>query len=161
MPTRRRFLQAAAASLALTSTAAAIDPIRRSGKPHIRLSIAGYSYRKYLDLKKPSMTYDDFIDTAAAMDLDAVELTQYYFPETTPAYLAHLKGHCTRLGLDISGTAINNNFCTSDPAKLKEQHKHVRDWVEHTSRLGGKTVRIFSGGVDKGDTEDKARARCV
>jgi sugar phosphate isomerase/epimerase len=161
MPTRRRFLQSAVAGLALTSTAAAIDPIRRPGKPHIRLSIAGYSYRKYLDLKKPSMTYDDFIDTAAAMDLDAVELTQYYFPETTPAYLAHLKGHCTRLGLDISGTAINNNFCTSDPAKLKEQHKHVRDWVEHTSRLGGKTVRIFSGGVDKGDTEDKARARCV
>jgi sugar phosphate isomerase/epimerase len=161
MPTRRRFLQSAVAGLALTSTAAAIDPIRRPGKPHIRLSIAGYSYRKYLDLKKPSMTYDDFIDTAAAMDLDAVEFTQYYFPETTPSYLAHLKGHCTRLGLDISGTAINNNFCTSDPAKLKEQHKHVRDWVEHTSRLGGKTVRIFSGGVEKGDTEDKARARCA
>jgi sugar phosphate isomerase/epimerase len=161
MPTRRRFLQSAVAGLALTSTAAAIDPIRRSGKPHIRLSIAGYSYRKYLDLKKPSMTYDDFIDTAAAMDLDAVELTQYYFPETTPTYLAHLKGHCTRMGLDISGTAINNDFCTSDPAKLKEQHKHVRDWVEHTARVGGKTVRIFSGGVGKGDTEDKARARCV
>ncbi|HMF12269.1 MAG TPA: sugar phosphate isomerase/epimerase, partial [Gemmataceae bacterium] len=80
MPTRRRFLQSAVAGLAATSTAAAIDPIRRPGKPHVRLSIAGYSYRKYLDLKqkpKPAMTYDDFIDNAAALDLDAVELTAY------------------------------------------------------------------------------------
>src|SRR6516164_5840159 len=136
MPTRRRFLQAAAASLALTSSAAAIDPIRRPGKPHIRLSIAGYSYRKYLDLKKPAMTYDEFIDNAAAMDLDAVELTAYYFSETTPEYLAHIKGRCTRLGLDISGTAVGNNFATGDPAKRKEQMKYVRDWVEHSARLG-------------------------
>jgi sugar phosphate isomerase/epimerase len=164
MPTRRRFLQSALASLAVTSTAAAIDPIRRPGKPHIRLSIAGYSYRQYLNLNqkpKPAMTYDDFIDGAAAMDLDAVELTAYYFAETTPAYLAHLKGRCTRLGLDISGTAVGNNFATSDPAKLKEQMKYVRDWVEHSARLGAKTVRIFAGAPDKGDSEDKARVRCV
>jgi sugar phosphate isomerase/epimerase len=165
MPNRRQFLLAASAGLTLASRpAAAIDPIRRIGKPHIRLSIAAYSYRKYLNLDqkpKPPMNFDDFIDAAAAMDLDAVEFTQYYFPETTPAFLAHLKGKCTRLGLDVSGTAINNNFCTSDPAKLKEQLQHVRNWVEHSARLGAKTIRIFSGGVDKGDTEDKARARCV
>jgi sugar phosphate isomerase/epimerase len=164
MPTRRQFLCAGAGLAAIVSPAAAIEPIRRPGKPHTRLSIAGYSYRKYLDLNhkpKPSMDYDEFVEIVADMDLDAVEFTQYYFRETTPDYLAHLKGKCTRLGLDVSGTAINNNFTTSDPAKLKEQQKHVRDWVEHTARLGGKTVRIFSGGVDKGDTEDKARARCA
>jgi sugar phosphate isomerase/epimerase len=164
MPTRRRFLQSAVAGLAVTSAASAIDPISRPGKPHVRLSIAGYSYRKYLDLKqkpKPPMTYDDFIDNAAALDLDAVELTAYYFPETTPDYLAHLKGRCTRLGLDVSGTAVGNNFATSDPAKLKAELKSVRDWVEHSARLGAKTMRIFAGGVDKGDTEDNARARCV
>jgi sugar phosphate isomerase/epimerase len=164
MPTRRHFLQSTIGGLALTSTAAAIEPIRRPGKSHIRLSIAGYSYRKYLDLKqkpKPSMTYDEFIDNAAAMDLDAVELTAYYFPEITPEYLAHLKGRCTRLGLDISGTAVGNNFATSDPAKLKQELKYVHDWVEYTARLGGKTVRIFAGPPDKGDSEEKARARCI
>jgi sugar phosphate isomerase/epimerase len=164
MPTRRRFLQSAAASLALTSTAAAIDPIRRPGKPHIRLSVAGYSYRKYLELKQkpqPSMSYDDFIDLAAGMDLDAVEFTEYYFPETSSEYLAHLKGKCTRLGLDISGTAINNNFGTASAAKLKADLKKVRDWVEISSRLGAKTIRIFAGSKDKDDTEEKARARCV
>ncbi len=60
--TRRQFLAsalAAGAGLALGGPAAAIDPIRRTGKPHLRLSLAAYSYRKYLDLKKPTMTLDD------------------------------------------------------------------------------------------------------
>jgi sugar phosphate isomerase/epimerase len=166
MMTRRQLLHTAlagGAGFALTGRAAAIEPIRRTGKPHIRLSIAGYSYRKYLDLKlKPRpMTYDDFVETAAGMDLDAVEFTQYYFADTSPEYLAHLKGKCTRLGLDVSGTAINNDFCIPDPGKLKEQIAHVRQWVDHTARLGGKTVRIFSGGVRRGDSEEKARGRCV
>src|SRR5262249_54547521 len=156
---------AASAGLAVAARpAAAIDPIRRTGKPQIRLSLAAYSYRKYLDLKKPAappMTLDDFIDTAAGMELDAVELTAYYFPQTTPEYLAHLKGHCTRLGLDVSGTAVGNNFCLPDAAKLKEQIAMVKKWTEHTSRLGGKTMRIFAGNKDRNEPEEKARARCV
>jgi sugar phosphate isomerase/epimerase len=166
--TRRQFLQtslAAGTGLALTAApAAAIEPVRRVGKSHIRLSIAAYSYRKYLALNlkpKPPMTLDDLIDQSAAMNLDAVELTAYYFLETTPEYLARLKGHCTRLGLDVSGTAVGNNFCRSDPAKLRAEIESVKRWVEHTSRLGGKTIRIFAGNPDKGDTEEKARARCI
>jgi len=107
------------------------------------------------------MTYDDFIDLAAELNLDAVELTAYYFPETTPEYLAKLKARATRLGLDISGTAVGNNFCLTDATKLVAQKKMVRDWVEHTSRLGGKTIRIFAGTKEKDDTEEKARARCI
>jgi sugar phosphate isomerase/epimerase len=163
--TRRQFLHSAVAAgtgLALASVPSpAIEPIRRTGKSHIRLSIAGYSYRKYLDLKKPSMTYDDFVDLAAEMNLDAVEFTAYYFPETTPEYLARLKGRCSRLGLDVSGTAVGNNFCVSDPAKLKEQITSVKQWTERSAALGAKTMRIFAGPLEKGDSEEKARARCV
>jgi sugar phosphate isomerase/epimerase len=164
--TRRQFFRttlAAGAALAVGSTAPAIEPIVRNGKSHLRLSIAAYSYRKYLDLKqpKPVMTLDDFIDLCAGMGLDAVELTQYYFPETTPEYLAHLKGRCTRLGLDVSGTAISNDFCVADSDKLREHIEHVKKWVEHSSRLGAKTVRIFAGNKPKDDTEEKTRARCV
>ncbi len=169
MTTRRRFLQAAlaagAACAAGDRAARAIEPIRRTGKPHLRLSIAAYSFRQELNLQrkpKPSMTLDDFIDLAAEQpDLDAVELTAYYFPETTPDYLAHLKGRCTRLGLDVSGTAVGNNFCMTDPDKHRQQMAMVKSWAEHTARLGGKTMRIFAGNVEKGDTEAKARARCV
>lgn len=166
--TRRQFLQSVVGGgtgLALAAPGVrAIEPIQRNGKSHLRLSIAAYSYRKYLDLRikpKPPMTLDDFVSAAADMGLDAVEPTAYYFPETTPAYLAHLKGLCTRLGLDISGTAVGNNFCTPDPAKLRQEIASVKQWVEHASRLGAKTIRIFAGALAKGDTEEKARARCM
>lgn len=164
--TRRQLFQTAAAGagLAVAGPLAAIEPIVRSGRPRLHLSLAAYSYRQWLDLgkkPKPDMTLADFIDLGAAMPLDAVELTGYYFAQTTPDYLADLKGRCTRHGLDISGTAIANDFCPRDPDKVKKQIEHVKKWVEHTSRLGGKTMRIFAGHVEKGDDEDKARARCV
>jgi sugar phosphate isomerase/epimerase len=165
--TRRQFLQSslfAGTGLAVgAGSAVAIEPFHRIGPSHLRLSIAAYSFRKELTRKpKPAMTLDDFIDLAARMDLDAVELTQYYFPpETTTEYLAHLKGRCTRLGLDVSGTAVGNNFCLADPAKLKAQIDLVKKWTEHSAYLGAKTMRIFAGYVPKGDSEDKARERCV
>jgi sugar phosphate isomerase/epimerase len=160
---RRQFLASAAAAVAAPA-ATAIEPIRRHGKPLIRLSLAAYSFRQYLDLKKkprPDMTLFDLVDLAADYGIDAVEPTAYYFPETTPDYLARLKGHCSRLGLDVSGVPCGNNFCHTDPEKLRQQLAYVRGWVETAARLGAKTVRIFAGTVEKTDTEEKARARCV
>jgi sugar phosphate isomerase/epimerase len=161
---RREMFAVCAAGAVWAAAGRAIEPIARNGKPKVKLSLAAYSFRQWLDLKKPReprMTLADFIDFAAAQDIDAVELTAYYFPETTPDYLAGLKARCTRLGLDVSGTAVGNNFCTPDPAKLKAELASVKAWVEHTSRLGGKTIRIFAGSVAKGDSEEKARERCV
>jgi sugar phosphate isomerase/epimerase len=165
MHTRRQFLHStlAASGLALgAGRLAAIEAIKRNGKSHIRLSIAAYSYNAILNLKNPSMTLDDFVDQAAAMDLDAVEFTAYYFPKTDAEYLAQLKGRCTRLGLDVSGTAVGNNFATGDAEKFKKDMAMTKAWIEHTARLGGKTMRIFAGSLDKGDKdEEKARQRCI
>jgi sugar phosphate isomerase/epimerase len=161
---RRDWLAACAAGALGAPAARAIDPITRTGKPKLKLSLAAYSFRQWLDLKKeprPDMTLADFIDFAAAQEIDAVELTAYYFAETTPEYLAGLKARAARLGLDVSGTAVGNNFCTPDPNKLKAELASVKAWVERTSRLGGKTIRIFAGSVAKGDSEDKARDRAV
>jgi sugar phosphate isomerase/epimerase len=161
---RRDWLAACAAGALCAPAARAIDPVDRTGKPKLKLSLAAYSFRQWLDLKKkldPGMTLADFIDFAAAQDIDAVELTAYYFAETTPAYLAALKARATRLGLDVSGTAVGNNFCTPDPEKLKAELAMVKAWVEHTSRLGGKTIRIFAGTTPKGETDEKARERAV
>lgn len=162
---RRNFLTASLATGALiaTGSASAIEPIRRQGRPHMRLSLAAYSFRQALNLKEhpPAMTLETFIDMAATQPLDAVELTAYYFPETSPRYLARLKGRATRLGLDISGTAVGNNFCVTNASRLKEQIANVKSWIEHTSRLGGKTMRVFAGSVERGDTEERARQRCL
>lgn len=163
---RRNFVvgSLAAGGVGLAATAAnAIDPIRRQGRPLMRLSLAAYSFRQVLNLtrKPPTMTLDGFIDLAASMPFDAVELTEYYFSETSARYLAQLKGRCTRLGLDVSGTAIRTDFCINDGTRLKQQIDHAKRWIEHTSRLGGKTMRIFGGAVARGDTEERARRQCI
>jgi sugar phosphate isomerase/epimerase len=165
-PNRRHFLGAALAAstgaLVAAAPVAAIDPIQRNNRPHFRLSLAAYSFRRYLTLNNnPTMTLNDFIDTAATMPLDAVELTSYYFPETSARYLAALKGRCTRLGLDISGSAVGNNFCVADPQRLRTEITNTKNWIERTSLLGGKTLRIFAGTVPQGEAEERARARCV
>ncbi len=157
---RRQFL-AAASTVALASAAGAIEPIKRNGKPHIRLSIAAYSFRQYLDIKKKDMTLEDFADLAASYELDAIEPTAYYFADTSKAYLAKLKAHCTRLGLDVSSGAVGNDFCHVDAETQAKQIKYVKDWTERYALLGAKTVRIFAGGVKPKDTEQKAFSRCV
>ena len=63
--------------------------------------------------------------------------------------------------MDISGSAVGNNFCIPDAAKLKEQMNSVNEWVERCSILGCKTIRIFAGTIAKGDTEEKAKERCI
>jgi sugar phosphate isomerase/epimerase len=164
---RREFLLGSLAAAGAVGTGQtpglAIEPIRRQGRPLLRLSLAAYSFRQALDLRRkpPTMTYDGFIDLAASMPFDAVEFTEYYFAQTTSAYLSQLKGRCTRFGLDVSGTAIRNDFCVNNATRLKEQIDHVKRWIEHTSRLGGKTVRIFAGAVAKDDKEERARRQCV
>jgi len=169
--TRRQWLASAGAGLLAASVGQvasppgsthAIEPIQRIGKPHFRLSLAGYSLRDHFGGKRqPVITLEDFADLAAQWGFDAIEPTAYYFKDTSPAFLARLKARCTRLGLDVSGGAVGNNFCVADPQALKKQIADVKAWIERYSLLGGKTIRIFAGSVPKGDTEENARRRCI
>lgn len=166
LATRRAFLNSALAAAAggiATSNVSAIEPIRREGPARMRLSLAAYSFRNVLALRqgRQEMSLDQFIDMASAWPLDAVELTGYYFPQTTPEYLARIKGHCTRQGLDMSGSAVGNNFCVTDAARLRQEITNTKQWIEHTARMGGKTLRIFAGNVERTDTEERARGRVV
>jgi sugar phosphate isomerase/epimerase len=163
-PDRRDFLAAALAAGTALPALRAIEPIARTGKPSLKLSLAAYSYNRHLNLKgkkKPRMTLEDFIDIGAKLELPAVELTAYYFPRTTKEYLGAIKDRCTKYGLAVSGTAVGNDFCVLDPDRLRAQIDHVKQWSEHTALLGGRTMRIFAGSVPKGDTESEARKRCI
>jgi sugar phosphate isomerase/epimerase len=90
-----------------------------------------------------------------------VELTGYYFRETTPAYLDAIKARCAEKKLTISGSAVGNDFCLVDPTERRQQGMMVREWIEHTARLGGKTLRIFAGKIPKGNSEEESRDRCI
>src|SRR5262245_1453176 len=115
--TRRELFRHAAvvgctSPLAIAHAACAIDPIGRTRPSHLKLSLAAYSYRDYLIGPKKSMDLFGFVELAADLALDAVELTSYYFPErVTTDYLHRLKQHAFLLGLDVSGTSVMNDFC--------------------------------------------------
>jgi hypothetical protein len=88
--------------MASTRLARAIPPIGRTRRSHLKLSLAAYSYRRYLTAKTPKFDLFDFVNLAADMALDGVEPTSYYFPpDVTVDYLNRLKLHAFTLGLDI------------------------------------------------------------
>ena len=158
---RRHFLATAGVAL-LPAVASAIDPIKRpSSKPDLKLSVAAYGFRDVLDLKKPKITLFDFIDMAADWPVEAVELTSYYFAETTDAYLDKLRAAATKRKLAISGVPVGNNFCIRDEAKYNAEIVKVKEWTVRAAKLGAKTVRIFADNLEKGDTLEAAQKRVV
>lgn len=149
-------------ALAAGPAARAIPPIGRTRPSHLKLSIAAYSYRDYLTAKPPKMDLFDFANLAADMGLDAIEPTSYYFPpDVTSDYLNRLKRHAFVLGLDISGTAIGNNFCLPPGPKRDEQLAKTREWIDRAAELDAPVIRIFAGNVARGSTEEQAVAWAI
>lgn len=155
----RQSLLAAAAAPALLrpSTAVAIPPIVRKRPSQMRLSVAAYSYRQMLTAKPPTMDMFGFVDLAAHLGFDAVEPTSYYFPaDADEAYFARWKRHAFLEGVDVSGTAIGNNFCLPSGPKRDEQIALTKTWIDRAAMIGAPVIRTFAGNVPKDATEDAA-----
>ncbi|VAX42257.1 FIG00908879: hypothetical protein [hydrothermal vent metagenome] len=174
---RRSFCQTAIASAGVAATSQlllhptptlAAKPPQRNGQSHMKLSLAAYSFRNSLkhrfrvSKRRPSMTLFDFIDYCAEINLDGCELTGYYFPEEiTHEYLMKIKGKTFRLGLDISGTAIGNNFAMRAGKRRDEQLKMCRDWIDYAATMGAPVIRIFAGYARGKVKEEEAIELCV
>lgn len=157
----------AAAGVATASHAA--KPLPGNGASHMKLSLAAYSFNKMLakrgtpeEIAAAGMRLEDFVDFCAAQNLDGTELTSYYFPKAvTHDYLMNLKQQSFRLGLDVSGTAIGNDFCHGPGAKRDEQLAMTREWIDHAAIVGAPVIRIFAGNVKSGSDEDDALKNCI
>lgn len=159
---RRSFLGSIALGAASASTSFAIEPIARIRPSHLKLSIAAYSYRQFLQGQKQSMDLFDFANLAADMGLDAIEPTSYYFPaDASMDYFYKLQRHAFLLGLDISGTSVGNNFCVPVGPLREKNLQLVRDWVDRAAALQAPVIRIFAGNVPKGDDERVAVERTI
>jgi sugar phosphate isomerase/epimerase len=168
-PSRRGFLKtvgAAAAVAALPRGVIAIDPIAREHGPHMKLSLAAYSFRKYLtDYRRRgagtaagAMTLDDFVDLCAEYGLDGTEITSYYVPDPLPpGYLHRLRRRAFLQGLTVSGTAIGNTFTHPPGPERDREIDYTRQWIDRAVDMGAPVIRIFAGNVQKGTTEAQAR----
>ncbi len=165
----RGLAAASGVSLAWPGTAGAAKPVAREFGPMMKLSLAAYSFNRQLarnwdpaDPPRDRMMLDDFIRFCARMNLHGCELTAYYFPRVIePRYIAHLKRLTFLSGLDISGTAIGNDFCVANREDWERQIAAARQWIDRAAALGAPVIRIFAGRVPRGDSEQAARDRCV
>ncbi len=161
---RRTFIASSVAGAVAfwSSTVKAIPPIARTGGHHFKLSMAAYSYRDLLEAKPPKLTLVDFIDDCAKFGLDGTELTSYYLPQSpTDEYLRQLKGEAFRRGLDISGTAVGNDFCFPSGKERDAQISNVKRWIEYADMMDAPVIRIFAGTTKPGVTAEESRRLAV
>ena len=162
---RRSFLTGTAAAAvatalpAIAAPVAAMDPVKRAGPTRLRIGLAAYSMRQYLQAKagtKGAMDLLGFVDWAATLDTDSVELTSYFFPDTvTKTFLNELKRRCHINGLDISGGAIRNNFTLPPGVELEKWFSHLDMWLDHYAQLGAPVIRVFAGVPPTDVSEDQ------
>jgi sugar phosphate isomerase/epimerase len=170
---RRAFLTAVgtmAAAAALPAAARGRGQIERRGAPRMQLSLAAYSFRKYLtDYRRGgagaapgAMTLEDFVDLCAEYGLEGTEITSYYVPDPLPdGYLQRLRRRAFLSGLTVSGTAIGNTF-THPPGQARDREiAYTKRWIDRAADMGAPTIRIFAGDVQKGTTEPQARQWCI
>ena len=164
---RRSFLSTSAAitagaALAGAPAARAIEPIARNGKAKFKFSLAAYSYRDLLGGMTPKLTMADFVSDCAKFGLEGTELTSYYFPKNvTHDYLHMLATQCFRLGLDVSGTAIGNEFGHPPGEKRLKEIAATKQWIDFAAVLGAPVIRIFAGHEQPGSTPAQAHSLMV
>lgn len=152
-PDRRDFLKTALGGVPLLTTAgtALVTPEStntKTSKPGpLRLSCNLYSFNE--PLMNGQMTLEQVLMFCSDLGFDAVDPTGYYFPKypNLPAddYVYQIKRKAFRLGLDISGTGIRNDFTLPDLTRRKAEIELVRNWTDLAARLGAPVLRVFAG----------------
>lgn len=152
---RRRFLKSFLTIPALTSAGVLLaseadftqDRNINSGKSKLKISLNAFSFNGPLSEKK--MNLDDLLEICAEIGFEGVDITGYYFPgyPNVPPddYLYHIKRKAFRLGLDISGTGVRNDFTEPDKNKRSGHVALVKNWIDAASKLGAPVIRIFAG----------------
>ena len=161
--TRRQLLLASAGIPALNAMKMAPLQIARVGAHHLKLGLCAYSYRDYLTGKSmPKMNLLEFLDHAAKMPLDGVELTEYYFPRPlNDEFVLELKRKCYLFGLGISGAPMATTLTYPAGAKRDAEILKIKNWLLTAELLGAPTVRIFAGAPQQGQSQVEARKNAI
>lgn len=116
----------------------------------LKTSLNAYSFNK--QLTSGEMNLDQLIEFCAQNQIDAVDLTAYYFPGypevPSDEYLFHIKHKAFMMGVEISGTGVRNDFTDPDPVRLKASIELVKKWIVAAEKLGAPVIRVFTGAAD-------------
>lgn len=149
---RRQLLRAlltapAVAGLGLSAAHGREKTTSITGCSKLRMSLNAYSFNA--PLSKGEMSLEEMMEFCSNLGFDAVDITAYYFPGypkvPSDEYLYEIKRKAFRLGLEISGTGVRNDFTEPDPVKRKEHVALVKNWIEAAEKLGAPVIRVFAG----------------
>jgi len=150
---RRAFLSRSAATAATLAGASSITPASAApatAASPIKLGIASYSYWHFKTQRVPIETV---IDKAAQLGVSGVDILhrQMDIPEKEPltadhrSYLARLKRHAFKKGIDLVALSIHQDFVDPDPAYRRQQVEHTLKCIEIAYALGVPCIRLNSG----------------
>jgi sugar phosphate isomerase/epimerase len=152
---RREFLKSLLALPAIaalnmmptTLRSGAQEKVPRKGGPKLKIGLNAYSFNA--PLLAGEMSLDELLEFCAEQNLEAVDLTGYYFKgypsPPTDDVIFHVKRRAFLLGLDISGTGVRNDFTYSEEKKRKEDVQLVKNWIDVAAKLGAPVIRVFAG----------------
>lgn len=142
-------------TLAAASAAAALDA-QPAPKYRFRAGLVAYSYRKELAAK--TISYEDVIHRIVDWGLDGLDCTVYWFPDTSPEYLASLRKTAFKNGVQIYNAGVRVQLSQPTAELQRAEFENIRKWVDVADRIGASHVRVFGGNVPKGATEPQAIA---
>ena len=105
----------------------------------------------------PALSTKDAIIWAAKNGFDAVDVTCYYIPGYSNTalpdkskkeilkYAREIRTLCKSLGIEVSGSGLQNNFADPNAARRETDIERIKFWLEVASEMGAPVLRIFAG----------------
>lgn len=123
-----------------------------AGKP--KLSVFPKCYMDALCVSK-TMTLFEWIERAATLGVDGVEMYPGFFESFEPGYLGRVKEQLDRFGLEAPMMCASPDFTQPDPAARRAEVEREKQMIDVTATLGGRYCRVLSGqrrdGVSRAD----------
>ena len=124
----------------------------------VKRGVQAISYRDTCVVVKRDMF--GFLQRAADMRLDGVDLHYAHFEATDDAYLERIKLFCLRAGLHLSYIGVSNDFGKTGE-ELERQKSLVKHWVDVAERMGIPMVRNFGAWLPEGEAEEEVWSRLI
>lgn len=127
-----------------------------AGEPRARLrpAICAYSFRDAL--KSKAMTYEDLVRRACEWGMDGIDMTVYWFPDTSDQFLLPLKRVAYKSAVEIYSIAISTEMTQPTPELQAKEVAQVKRWVAVAEKLGAGHIRVFGGRIPKDGSEEQA-----
>jgi sugar phosphate isomerase/epimerase len=109
-----------------------------------RLSVFPKCYMDALCVTR-TMTLFEWIDLAATLGVDGVEMYPGFFESFDPAYVDRLKRHLERAGLAAPMMCASPDFTQPDEAARRAEVEKEKHMIALTAALGGGFCRVLSG----------------